>query len=278
MKRNARDGLALLLVLVALVAIGSAAGVLLGAMTRSQTDALIAREECLLDGLRTAGESCSLDWLGRSAATAALPPEGGGLTILDAGWEVDATRVGLRIVAYDRLGMLPHDLATPGGPLQAAVDPVLRRHLLARQPPAPGSADELLAWIEVPAGWRRFPDPRTGAADRCLATRVAPDGDGRINLNTAPAELLEAAFAALRLDGAAPVLQRRRHAGASGLPDGWATTASSAANLGVRLVTTSDRWSFLLTARAGAVVSSWWLVATGNPDGGAIVLRHAVVE
>ena len=272
-------GIALLFVLIAVALVGSATAALLQSTRRFESVGRQAREECLRDGLRSAGETCVLAWLKERAAGTVLPAEGGGTTILDARWIIDATPVALRIIAYDRLGMLPFDLSTPGAPLQGAVPPVLRRSLLARQPPPPGTPDDVLNRIPCPGGWRRFPTTMAGRrTDRCLASLIAPDGDGRINLNTAPADLVAEVFSALRLDGVAATMERRKRGEFSAPPDGWATTASSAANLGVRLVSSSDRWSFLLVARVAGGVAGWWLVTVGNAEGVAIVLRHAVVD
>ena len=279
MTAPSRHGIALLFVLIAVALVGSATAALLQSALRFESVGRQAREDCLRDGLRSAGESCALAWLKERSALTVLPPEGGGTTILDAGWVIDGVPVALRLVAYDRLGMLPFDLSTPGAPLQGAVAPVLRRSLLARQPPPPGTPDDLLTRIPCPSGWRRFPTTASGRrTDRCLAMLIAPDGDGRINLNTASAELIDEAFSVLRLDGTAQTLDRRQRGEISVPPDGWATTASGAANLGVRLVSASDRWSFLLVARVAGGVSGWWLVTVGNAEGGAIVLRHAVVD
>jgi hypothetical protein len=243
----------------------------------------------LQSGLRE-GERLASAWLNAHATDAVLPPEGGGLVLVDDRFLLPSGEGRLSVVAYDGLGGIPACLAQRGSALRAALPASLTALTLPAIDPSQAEATAyLLDMIELPEGVGRFPAPpqsrgrlwRTAGvvgqvgtpaesgADPSLADSVSFRSDGRININTAPEPLLRAAYAALRLDGVEAVLERRRLLNASPLPKDGNSSAD-----GLRLVAQSDRWQMLISVTWQDIRRSWWVDFTASSQSSSRVQRH----
>lgn len=283
-----RRGIAMLMALatVVLVLAGITAGLtaLHGARQSTRNSDADAR---LLAGLRQ-GERLAAAWMQASSAALVLPPDGGGLVLVDDRFVLADGEGRLSITAYDGLGGLPACLAQRGGALRLALPTALAA---LNVPPISASRAEqssfLLDSLELPEGVRRFPRDRLGPGriwrsagsapplasgpgtdpEPSLAATLAFHSDGRININTAPAPLLRAAYAMLGIGGVDQVLERRQALQQSDAP------ASTSAG-GLRLVAQSDRWQMLITVSWLDLSRSWWVDFATVSQAPVLLHRH----
>lgn len=287
-------GIALLLALATLVLVlaGVTAGLvaLRGARQSAWTSDVDAR---LLAGLRQ-GERLAAAWLAADSAGIVLPPDGGGIVLVDDRFVLPSGEGRLNVVAYDGLAGIPGCLAQRGGGLRTAMPTALMG--LTVPPLSPAQADRsalLLDTLELPPGTLRFPRPTLGQGrvwsatwTSLPATRTAPPqpapslaeavsfrSDGRLNLNTAPATLLRSAYALLGLGGIEEVLERRRALQATRPP-----SPAPASPDGLRLVAQSDRWQMLISVSWQGIHRSWWVDFSTTPQGTSMVQRHDISE
>lgn len=287
-----RRGLAMLMALatVVLVLAGVTAGLaaLHGARQSMRSSEVDAR---LLAGLRQ-GERLASAWLRTSSPDVVLPPEGGGLLLVDDRFILVAGEGRLNVVAYDGLAGIPACLAQRGSALRLALPPALTD--LAVPPISPAQAERsshLLDSLVLPADALRFPRPEWGEgriwramgsgtpsdsnplapAEPSLAETISFHSDGRINLNTAPAALLRTAYAVLGLGGVDKVLERRQAQRPSEPPAGTQPAAN-----GLRLVAQSDRWQMLITVSWQGISRSWWVDFATASHGAVMLHRHAI--
>ena len=289
-----RQGLALLMALAALVLV--LAGVTAGlAALRGAHQSAWASE---VDGRLTAGlrqgERLANAWLSAHAAKVVLPPDGGGILLVDDRLLLPQGEGRLRVVAYDGLAGIPVQLAQRGNALRAALPAALVSLVVPPVSTAQlDSAAFLLDTLEVPADATRYPAPPRGqgriwrtnepqpiasdnvdtATEPSLAETIAFRSDGRININTAPVPLLRAAYATLGISGIAEVLEHRRSLVASKPPDHPPVAAN-----GLRLVAESDRWQMLITVSWQNIHRSWWVDFASKSQGSSMVQRHDVRE
>ena len=268
-------GLAMLMALAAVVLVlaGLTAGLtaLHGARQSIWASEIDAR---MLIGLRQ-GERLASAWLKADRAGVVLPPEGGGILLVDDRFVLEDGEGRLSVVAYDGLAGIPACLAQPGSALRTAMPAALLS--LAVPPVSQANTEQssyLLDSLVLPEGVPRFPRDRQGqgrvwktaevavpyrngsreSSDPSLAETISFRSDGRINLNTAPVPLLRTVYATLGLGGVDEVLQHRQALKTSIPPGG----ASSGAN-GLRLVAQSDQWQMLITVSWQDFSRSWWV-------------------
>lgn len=280
-----RSGIALLLALATLVLVLAGMTAALAALHGARQSAWSSGVDAhLLAGLRQ-GERLATAWLASGGDRLVLPPEGGGVLLVDDRFRLADGDGRLSVIAYDGLAGLPIGLAQRGDPLRQALDGPLLDLPIPAVPPA--AAAQLLDRLPLPDGLDRFPRPALGtgrlwrtagqpatagaarqAGGTSLAEAIAFRSDGRINLNTAPEPLLRAAYARLRLDGIDAALERRRL-----LQPGQAPSAPSRVD-GLRLVGESDCWQMLISLEWQGIRRSWWVIFTGKPPNASIVQRH----
>lgn len=289
MTSTPRQGIALLMALATLVLVlaGVAAAMvaLRGTHQAAWTSTVDAR---LLAGLRQ-GERLAGAWLKTSAGKTVLPPEGGGLLLVDDRFVLNDGEGRLTVTAYDGLAGIPAHLAQKGSALRTALPVALIGLVVPPVSPAQvEQASSLLDRLDLPEGVRRYPVGLGGSGriwhngettdttaedvfpettEPSLAEFLAVRSDGRINLNTAPAPLLKAAFVALRLNGVDQVLERRRKL----LPSQAPTTQATS---GLRVVAESERWQMLITVGWQGIRRSWWVDFASTPQGFTMAQRH----
>ena len=276
-----RSGFVLLTVLALLVLVLAAmTGVIARGAEAKRAAASHAQEQHLMDGLK-AGETLALAWLRVHAATAVVTPEAEGVTVARDFCQVGSGSLEVQVDAYDALGQIPWSGLAGGGRLRQVLPvPVVRA--LA---PAVATGDQDWSLVQS-AGVRVFPMPLKALANHyggmvhsetaplilargALATLASPMGDGRINVNTASAKVMEAAFTELGIDGVETLLEQRRRGSRVTAP-----VAKAASTAGVSLVESSDRWAFLIHTAWNGRSRSWWVIAVGNGEIARIVRRH----
>jgi len=268
---STRRGAALLLVLATLVlstvscAIAAQSAAVLRATRRADSATRIA------DDLLRAAEAPIQHWLTSSAPSAVLP-----LDAEEPRFEVlrDSITLGefeaeLTITAFDQFGMVPWHLAGSASPLASFI-PVEAVRLARRD-----EESELPLGLDVfkhqdlPVGWRVYPvavmdADRHTAIGALVATHNDSGGDsggrGRINVNTAPRKLLEAAMLDAGRGGIESMLDSRENGKAAS----FASHSSRHAQQSITLVSTSDVWSFRIDLRVGPVTRSWWCVYSSS--------------
>jgi hypothetical protein len=305
-----RSGMALLLVLALAILILSGASAAMIAVDRARlAHAALSDDDHILDGL-LGGEAVALTWLRRQAATIVLPPDGGGIPLLCDRWRTDAGEGGVQVTLFDGLSGVPLPLIN--GPLRGALPAswqslvvpatdVARAHQTSTTTPPPGAdpvpANDLLERVLVTGNQRRYPaHPRlretvyaddlrqAGAASDPMVVEPPPApslaevlaiwSDGRVNINTAPKDLLRTIYQSAHLGGIDDLIARRGRVLASQAPTLPATFPDGAA--APVLVDTSDRWQILITASWNRGHRSWLTIVASIDDGWRIIQRHVV--
>lgn len=279
-------GAALLLVLVALILIitvlaGTARIVSTRRMQMGSSQSVRLADEMML-----AAEAAILHWLEHRSSTVVLP-EGAAepmVDVLNDQWWVEGTRFSLRITAWDHCGMAPLELTLPGSIIRTVVphdvltlvDEVVRSdrsHPGLDQFSTAGShirafpvamPDEPLTF-GIEGGRRGLDgDPRNSERMQAIGALIATHNRSphRINVNTAPLPLVEAAFLATGRGGIEAIINHRRESKPAPIPPPPRTDPVSrdASVGGIRLVGSSDVWSFRIDAVVDDVQRSWWVV------------------
>jgi hypothetical protein len=284
--QHTRRGIALLLALATLVLVLAGMAASLAALHGARQSAWSSSVDAhLLAGLRQ-GELLATAWLTANGDAVVLPPEGGGIPLVDDRFLLPEGSGRLTVVAYDGCAGLPVGLAQRGDALRLSLSgPLLDLDIPASEPAV---ASRLLDSLALPDGLSRYPQPGLGAGrpwrdgpaqatpgatrqpagGTSLAEAISFHSDGGINLNTAPAPLLRAAYARLGLPGVEALLERRRML--------QPTTPPSAALRvdGLRLLAASECWQMLIRVEWQGVARTWWVVFAGKSRIFSMVQRH----
>lgn len=285
-RASSRRAMAMVLVLAALV-IGVTAAV---AAARVAVDAALIRRldacEASADDAMVAAEKRIDAWLRTESGSAVVDPSS-----TEPAVAVERVRlataqgeVAIRITAFDQLGMVPWSAAAKDEPLARATLDEDVRAAIARAPRiaegAPG-VDLVAESLPCPrwprhaamdetllAGAEPSPDSDETRAQPALAALVSSHAEGRVrlNVNTAPIALLEAAQAALQADFVDSVRAARADGRAHGAPSVPAAQPGARGE-SIALVASSDLWSFRVDIACGPVVRSWWIAYGRTPDG-----------
>ena len=301
-------GIAILLVLVVLVVAVTASTNVARISAAGRLNNQQTHRRAICDDLRSHAESICQAWLAEASADVALPPDLDRPTIPIVNDRVETESGSLRIAiqAVDLMGMLrSEDLSSIGvglpedirdalhadsesevssGPdmlraerLQRPVYPTA----IHRSPVLFGDETDSDRWsVNRPAvqpdrqpppsvceliSFRRT-DPRNHPRDAINDSPMA------LNVNTAPAALLSAAFMSAGLDA----LDRVMAARSSGVP----ATLNIQANdeTPVSFVSRSDRWGFRIDVRAGTAADAWWVVFEQSGGSWQVTRRLAIHE
>lgn len=298
--RPSRRGVALLLVLAALVVTVTALAAFARLAGASAVATNVNQQAQLADDLARAAEATIVDWLETESAEVVLPPDA--LTpmvpVLEDEWEMmprdSVTQASgpwparIRITAWDQEGMAPLTMLMGASPIRLGVPEDVRRAVdeLELQG-APG-----LDAFEAPFPSRPAPEasnssgnerPALGALvathnplpdDLGSGRRTRRNAPARLNVSTAPIELIAAAMRAEQRGGLEQVTQARARGERPNISDNRA--AGSEADL--LLVNSSSTWSFRVDAEIGTVERSWWTVWTRTGTEWEVVQRLAVDE
>ena len=257
-----RRGAALLIVLATLVLVVVSAATLARVASTARTSRLLTDCEVTADDLLRAAQAPILHWLTSESATVVLPADSlwPCIRVLHDSWVVHGTDYELCVSAWDQCGMVPAQVARSGSPLRAGLPEQVRKILDEVVIPR-GQVPGLDLYLNEAQGLQVFPNAASDdAVDLPLAigAYVATHPSGRININTAPIELVEAA---LRAAGRGD----REHieaARAEGRPVTLAALSSPRRrNAKVPgIAATSTAWAFRIDIRVGPLRRSWWSV------------------
>jgi hypothetical protein len=272
-----QSGVALLIVLATLAltvtTLTSLAGLAVSVRLRGEID----RDTDLAHRLQVQAEPPILHWLEHEAAGVVLLPD---VPTPEVAVLRDRVMLGkqaceIQITAWDQCGMVPHPLVRGGSPLRLAL-PAEVRQTLDRQRPVRGEVLGLDQFLREAAP---SPFPRPSPAPPAVGAYVATHslGQGRLNVNTAPTTVLEAALRSLGRTGTLGVIQQARHDGLLvTLPSGAGPSTQPA--MTPRLVAVSDTWAFRTDVQVGRVRRSWWSIYHRGPSNWSCVQRLAILD
>ena len=221
-----RRGAALLLVLATLIVAVTAAATLARLASTGKTQRVVATRSIVADDLLRAAEAPILNWLASQSSNIVFPPDATSpeVEVLHDFWVIETSEHELHITAWDQCGMVPVDVARSGSPLRLAlpgeVKRVLDQVLIPRDQPA--GLDWFLWACQLNERLRVFPEPvesrpvifeQAGGENEkpphqplldeppadppdavAVGEYIATHNPGRINVNTAPMEVVQAAL------------------------------------------------------------------------------------
>lgn len=297
-----RRGMALLLVLAALVVGLSAATIAAQAATTATVSQRVDRRQALVDDAALALGPALEAWLAQRSATVVLDPAAA-LPFVEVlresctlALDGEPCTIDIAVLAFDQRGMVPWEDAVRGDGLAAALPQVVSRRFAehGRASAAPGldlvaarswsDAFDIPVW---PTATRGSGEGATTSPGPSVAAFVATHGRGVavINVNTAPEGVVRAAEAMLGRSVWEVVREQR----AIGKPapvgafsfegDGRPAEGAdaSAARL-PRFVASSDLWSFAVEVRCEGARSAWWITYDRSGAGWRVLQRVRVVE
>lgn len=297
-----RRGMALLLVLAAVVVGLSAATIAAQAATTAMVSQRVDRRQALVDDAALALGPALEAWLAQRSATVVLDPAANApmVEVLRESCTLELDRepctIDIAVLAFDQRGMVPWEDAVRRDGLAAALLPTVARRFSddGRASVAPGldlvaarsrsEASDIPVWPTVVRG---SGEGATTSPGPSVAAFVATHGRGVavVNVNTAPEGVVRAAEAMLGRSVWEVVRAHRAIGkpapvgafsfGESGRPSGIAD--ASAARL-PRFVASSDLWSFAVEVRCEGARSAWWITYDRSGAGWRVLQRVRVVE
>ncbi len=290
--RPSRRGAALLIVLATLILAAGASVTIAAAASTQRLARQLARHTLIADDLLRAAEAPIHAWLEAESQKVVLPPDSANpqVEVLHDIFAVDATRYELHITAWDQCGMVPVNAARSGSPLRLALPAEVRRCLDRVTMPegvAPG-LDLFLPVMEpggavsvfpVPANTEplRFAAPGEGvpsepappsahgppetASERlAIGSCVATHKPGLITINTAPAEVLEAALRHAGRGGLEQILAARSEGKLA--PTAERAQTGDVSRGAPQPVASSGSWAMRIDVAVGPLHRSWWALYT----------------
>ena len=278
---GSRQGIALVLVLGAVVIVTTAATFAVHAVHAAQLAHAHARDERSAECLRSDCEALLTLWLAQHGAGLVTPPDAPYTpTIAFADTvRIEGHSVHCQALVWDAFSSVPAALAHGG----TALPPPWSDLSLSYDPESETPQSALLT-TRVNAG-TRFPEPQHfqhwhwGEAhgevsdeapelpdEPALALVLGDHADARININTAPIRLLTRLQTGGTLD-----LDALRDARSEGTP----LTSTRARGDGIRFVASSDRWHVLLSCEVDGYTKRWWLILAGG-DEISVVQRYPI--
>ena len=307
-----RRGAALLIVLAALILTVTASVSLARLASTTKMQRTLDRAAILADDLLRATEAPILTWLENESAQVVLPPEveAPRIGVLHDTWSDGTLAYELDITAWDQCGMVPIQLARSGSPLRLALPADVRRALdrVKIKPNEPPGLDLFLANLDAtdnemsvfpradsteplvfvdalnPAS-RKDIDPQQRsleaksiplAVGAFVATHSGGGGEGRINVNTAPRDVVKHALRAAGRGGLELVLAAR--AEGRSVPLGDLRVSSSSNRTAPQIVGSSVAWSFRIDVQVGPLRRSWWAVYVKSRSTWECVQRLAIAQ
>jgi hypothetical protein len=262
-----RRGIALLLVLAALlVVVGSLAALAQSAATlRLERKVDAARQHA--NHLLPAAEGAIMQWLVKHSEKTVLPPDviQPQVQLLNDELDLNGDTCSIGIVAFDQCGMAPWTELAHGSPLRLGVptgilqqvdrislpkSSILGLDLMARNVPE----------ISIFPDWIENSSDFGNAIGGIVATHNEPP---RINVNTAPAKMLEQALRVAGRGGLEVILANRAEGklALAPKPTSAAVRESDANDQPVlQIVSTSTCWSFRVEITVGPATKAWWLI------------------
>ncbi len=308
--RPIRRGAALLIVLAALILTVMASVSLARFASTTKMQRTLDRAAILADDLLRATEPPIIAWLEKESAQVVLPSEveAPRIGVLHDTWSNGKVAYEVDITAWDQYGMVPINLARSGSPLRLALPADVRRVLdqVKTKPDEPPGLDLFLANLDAtdnemsvfpradsteplvfvdalnPTGredeYPQQPSSKAQPIPLAVGAFVATHsgGGGRINVNTAPPELLKQAFRAAGRGGSELVLAAR--AEGRSVPLGDLPSSLSSNRAAPQIVGSSVAWSFRIDVQVGPLRRSWWAVYVRTRSTWECVQRLAIAQ
>ena len=313
--RPIRRGAALLIVLAALILTVTASVSLARLASTTKMQRTLDRAAILADDLLRATEAPIIAWLENESAQVVLPPEveSPRIGVLHDTWSDGNLAYELDITAWDQCGMVPINLARSGSPLRLALPADVRRALdqVKIKPNEPPGLDLFLARvISTDGDMRVFPrslptrplvfkdpfapsaaspsvddDPSQAdppatstvpAVGALVATHSGGGGGGRINVNTAPPDVVKHALRAAGRGGFKLVLAAR--AEGRSVPLANLRVSSSSSRAAPQIIGSSVAWSLRIDVQVGPLRRSWWAVYVKARSTWECVQRLAIAQ
>jgi len=304
---NRGRGIALLLVLAALVVVVTGAASLARMAATTQISRQSAESERIASSLLDAAEAPIYAWLGSVSADVVLPPDNTepSVAVIHDIIELGTQRCEFTIAAYDQFGMVPLREALRGSHLRMALPSWARDSLTGFEPRSdlPAGLDDLASHVsgvglvfphgvvtepivfgDTSVSASQMDHPTSPALGSLVATHnPLPDFGGRarrrispsaINVNTAPMNVVEAALRAAGRGG----LEQITAARAAGKPFAPGDAPVSRQGSGISLVGSSSVWAFRIDARVDRVRRAWWSVYALDGSEWKLVQRLVVTE
>lgn len=251
-----RRGAALLIVLIAVALLTSAAGLLAQRAASASIERRASDRAHLARDLARASTPILAQWLVTDAASIVLEPGARNcVPVHNASWEDAGERWSLQIHAFDQDGMPSAAALLAGSPVRTLVP---THHLewvdALEAGSGPLGLDRVAAASELV-----FPAASEDRADGlALGEHVAllGSGLGSIHVHTAPVDLLTWAFAARGIGGLDVLLEAR----AKGARLELALPGPDADRLLPGLSNASTSWAFRVDVTVGNCHRSWWSV------------------
>ena len=311
--RPIRRGAALLIVLAALILTVTASVSLARLASTMKVQRKFDRAAIVADDLLRAAESPIIAWLESESAQVVLPPEveSPRIGVLHDTWTDGKRSYELDITAWDQCGMIPINLARSGSPLRLALPADVRRALdhVKIKPNEPPGLDLFLGRVISSDGdMRVFPrslhtqplvfkdpfapsaappsvdngpsqaDPPAASTVPAVGALVATHSGGgsRINVNTAPPDVVKHALRAAGRGGLEHVLAARAEGRSVSLGDIGVSSSSNRA--APQIVGSSVAWSFRIDVQVGPLRRSWWAVYVKGRSTWECVQRLAIAQ
>ena len=306
-----RRGAALLIVLAALILTVTASVSLARLASTTKMQRTLDRAAIVADDLLRAAEAPIIAWLESESAQVVLPPEveSPRAEVLHDAWSDGKLAYELDITAWDQCGMVPIQLARSGSPLRLALSADVRRALdqVKIKPNEPPGLDLFLARvISTDGDMRVFPrslptqplvfkdpfapsaaqpsvdddpsqaDPPATSTVPAVGALVGTHSGGRINVNTAPPDVVKHGLRAAGRGGLELVLAAR--ADGRSVPLGDLPVSSSSSRAAPQIVGSSVAWSFRIDVQIGPLRRSWWAVYVKSRSTWECVQRLAIAQ
>lgn len=298
-----RRGAALLVVLAALIVVTTLSVTLARLASTSKAGQILAQRSVVADDLLRAVDAPILAWLASDSSTVVLPPDATSprVGVLHDSWVAGDDEHELHVTAWDQCGMVPIGVARSGSPLRLAVPAEVLRVLdqVSLAPNQPAGLDLVLAVAARGASARIdvFPEavesqpiifgppPDQAAPGQqsrgepgplACGAYVATHNPGRINVNTAPVDLIEAALRLAGRGGLEQITAARSEGRLATLGDVPSITDPN--RNAPQIATTSNAWAFRIDIRVGSLRRSWWAVYARSRSTWECVQRLVIPE
>ncbi|MCH8825275.1 MAG: hypothetical protein IH984_17400 [Planctomycetes bacterium] len=303
---HSRRGAALLVVLAALILVMTSSVSLVNIASTNKIHRQLDQSAKQADDLLTASNDAIISWLNQEADQVVLPPEilEPCVDVLHDAWTINDTNYQLRITAWDQCGMVPIELARAGSPMRltlssevkAAIDKVkIKRNqqLGLDQFIIEYSGGEKLRVFPLPSKSQPlgFIDPleasdaegglsqlryQVDKSPSAIGSVIATHCNNTINLNTAPLKVIEQALRSAGRGGLEVVLAARTEGRAANLGDLQVNQSSKRQT--IKLVNSSNAWSFRIDIRSGSLKRSWWAIYIKTKSTWECAQRLAITE
>ncbi len=291
--RMHRRGVALLLVLAALIIATTASLTLATAAATRNLHTGVLRAEQLAESIARTSEVYTLSWLAEHAATAVVPPDAAepAVSVLHDRFSIDGREITVRITAFDQLGMIPAVVAdrfdfpmnfdetataelTGLDQLVRAVEGDVFPH---HDPVTPSVAFGITA--RDASDRRPVPEQPLAAIGSLVSTLGYEGADGqvptmRLNINTAPLALIDDVLSRPGIDASGPIRSAREQGEQARPP----ASSIEIGDVRVRLVARSDCWAVRTDVTVDRVRYALWSIYQARGQGWQLEQQLVIAE